>query len=254
MPKRATPLAWNPQDGSARDARSRARPPERSRKLTRQAIVHAAVRLADSDGLHAVTIRRLAAELDVKPMSLYVHIATKDDLLALMMDEVVGEMLIDKPLPANWRDALRASAKKAHAAYASHPWVLEAFARGSVLGPNALQQARQEARALAGMGLPAQDVWMIVATVGDFVIGNAHRVATRGTRRGFEHLLSPGDLAVSPELAALPTASSAPVAKQRFEIGLEALLDGLESRYLASPQETGRTGRARKPRASRTTP
>lgn len=266
VPNRAEPLAWNqlgepPKRSSATDGSRSNKGARRkqvagskkatSRKLSPEGIVATAMRVADTDGLDAVTIRRLASDLNVKPMSLYVHIATKDDLLALMMDEVVGEMLIDKPLPDDWRAALSEIARKSHAAYAAHPWVLEAFARGSRLGPNALQHARQQSRAVSGMGLPAEDVWMIVAIIDDFVIGNAQRVATRVPELSLEHLLSPGDLAVSPELVALPAASRAGVADKRFEIGLEGFLDMIEARLLA-PGPKRQSSRARKPRTLRT--
>jgi hypothetical protein len=82
------------------------------------------------------------------------------------------------------------------------------------------------------MGVPAEEVWTIVAIVDDFVIGNAHRVTTRGSPPNLEHLLSPGDLAVSPELTALPIASLAQTASERFEIGLEAFLDVVQLRFV----------------------
>lgn len=226
-------------------------PAKRSPKLTQRRIVGAAIRLADADGLDAVTIRRLASELDVKPMSLYVHIATKDDLLALMMDEVVGMMLIEKPLSENWREALAEIAKREHAAYRAHPWVLEAFARGPRMGPNTLQHARQQARAVTGLGLSSSDVWTLIGILDDFVVGNATRIATRGSPEALEHLLSPGDLAVSPELAALRTADLAQASLERFEIGLATFLDVVERRFLSSPPARGQAGRTRKPRASR---
>jgi AcrR family transcriptional regulator len=210
--------------------------------------VAGAIRIADADGLDAVTVRRLAAELGTRPTSLYAHIASKADLLALMMDEVVGMMLVERPLPEDWREALSQIARRSHAAYAAHPWVLQAYARGARLGPNALQHARQQARAVSGMGVPAEEVWTIVAIVDDFVIGNAHRVTTRGSPPNLEHLLSPGDLAVSPELTALPIASLAQTATQRFEIGLEAFLDVVELRF-ANPGP--QAGVRRRPSAQR---
>jgi len=243
---RATPIAWNrdrePSDADAGQTGRATR--KRSRGLSREKIVAGAIGLADAKGLDCVTIRRLAAELNTRPSSLYAHIASKADLLALMMDEVVGMMLVERPLPEDWRKALTQIAQRSHAAYAAHPWVLQAFARGARLGPNAIQHARQQARAVSDMGVPTDTVWTIVAIVDDFVIGNAHRVVTRGSPPKLEHLLSPGDLAVSPELAALPTASSAHTAKKRFEIGLETLLDAVELRFANQGDKPGKARRA----------
>jgi AcrR family transcriptional regulator len=239
VPNRAVPPASNRDEEptNRRGPRGRSGTPKRSQRLTPEVIVAGAIRVADADGLDAVTVRRLADELGSRPATLYRHVASKADLLALMMDRVVGEMLVDKPLPEDWREALGEIARNAHGAYAAHPWVLQAWARGARLGPNALQHARQQARAVSPIGVPAEEVWTIIAIVDDFVIGNAHRVVTRGSPRRLEHLLSPGDLAVSPELAALPKASRASAAKQRFEIGLQALLDGVEAQFVTQPAQ-----------------
>lgn len=266
MPNRAPPLAWN-QDEEPADHPSAGRRKaagRRPRKLTREAIVECAIRVADADGLDAVTVRRLAAELGTRPTSLYAHVASKADLLALMMDEVVGMMLVDKPLPDNWREALSEIARRSHAAYSAHPWVLAAFASGSRLGPNALQHARQHARAVTTLGLDAEDVWTLVAIIDDFVIGNAVRIATRGSPPKVDRLLSPGDLAVSPELTEWQSKDLGQHARERFEIGLEAFLDAVELHFVdslpkskgrragtkAAPPKQTRSSRARKQAAS----
>ena len=75
--------------------------------LSRADVVAAALALADAEGLEAVSIRRVAAELGVRPMALYTHIASKDDLVALMLHEMSGELLVPEPLPDDWREALQ---------------------------------------------------------------------------------------------------------------------------------------------------
>ena len=67
--------------------------------LTAGLIVEAAIRIADDEGLDAVSMRRIAAELDARPMSLYDHIGSKEGLLSLMADEVVKECLVEPPSP-----------------------------------------------------------------------------------------------------------------------------------------------------------
>ena len=95
MPNRAPELDWA------------APAADRGRGLKREAIVSAAVAIADREGLAAVSIRRVAAELGIRPMSIYTHVASKDDLVDLMLDQVIAEALVPEPLPEDWREALR---------------------------------------------------------------------------------------------------------------------------------------------------
>src|SRR4051795_8196689 len=90
--------------------------------LSREAIVAAAVEIADEEGLEAVSIRRIATKLETRPISLYSHIETKEELIDLMMDEVIGEVVLPGELPADWREALRRIAQATRAAARAHPW------------------------------------------------------------------------------------------------------------------------------------
>ena len=89
--------------------------------LTRERVLRAAVAVADRDGLEAVTMRKLAKDLGVEAMSLYNHVANKDDLLDGMIDIVFGE--IDPPVPGgDWKAAMRRRAIATRAALARHRW------------------------------------------------------------------------------------------------------------------------------------
>jgi AcrR family transcriptional regulator len=89
--------------------------------LTRDRLLRAAVELADAGGLGSVSMRRLAAALGVEAMSLYHHVAGKDDLLGGMLDVVVGEMEVASP-EHGWKEALRRSAISAHDVLVRHRW------------------------------------------------------------------------------------------------------------------------------------
>jgi AcrR family transcriptional regulator len=98
------------------------RPPPTARTpLSRERILDAAIALADEGGIEAVTMRKLAQALGVEAMSLYNHVANKDDLVAATVDRVVGE--IELPWDEDdWEAAIRTCAMSAHGAFRRHPW------------------------------------------------------------------------------------------------------------------------------------
>jgi AcrR family transcriptional regulator len=90
-------------------------------RLTRERVLRAALLLADCGGLDALTMRRLGEELGVEAMSLYKHVANKEDLLDGMVDLVFAE--IELPIDGtDWRTAMRARAVSARAVLTRHPW------------------------------------------------------------------------------------------------------------------------------------
>jgi AcrR family transcriptional regulator len=205
---------------------------KKRRRLTPEAIAETAIRLADAEGLEAVSIRRVAAELDGRAMSLYDHFASKRDLLASMTDEVVGEMLVSQPLPESWREAVATSARTMYAAYARHPWAI--FVAAERLGPgaNSIKLAKQMARALATLPLEHGDVWQVQGIVNDYVIGYSFRTVGTVDPEDMEAAIAPTDVVEFPELASLPDNLRARSSIERFELGLQTVLDGIEQRFL----------------------
>src|SRR6188768_3273745 len=113
------PMARRPATGPPRLTR---RP-----QLTREAVVAAAIAIADAEGLEAASMRRVAQRLGVDPMSLYNHVGDKDDLLDGMADSVVGT--IDAPSAAGeWPSVLRATIMAARATMLRHPWAATVLA------------------------------------------------------------------------------------------------------------------------------
>jgi len=190
--------------------------------------------VADRDGLDAVSIRRVASLLGVRPMSLYTHIASKDELLDLMANELLGSMLVDPPPTGGWRSELSAIARRSHEVFVAHPWVLAAFVRRPRPGPNTASHAKQMARAVAELELSPSDMWALLAIVDDFVLGHALRSATRANARAIDASLTQADLAEVPELAALPEVVDTRYTDDSFEIGLQTVLDGVAGRFVPS--------------------
>jgi AcrR family transcriptional regulator len=89
--------------------------------LTRDRILRAAIRIADEEGLDALTMRRLGQELGVQAMSLYNHVANKEDLYEGIVDLAMSEIEVPPP-DVDWKAALRQSAISAHQAFVRHPW------------------------------------------------------------------------------------------------------------------------------------
>jgi AcrR family transcriptional regulator len=216
MPNRAPELTWEEPEPAAQDG------------LTRSALVSTAIAIADAEGLGAVSIRRLAAELDARPMSLYTHIASKDDLVDLMVHEAIAEVLVPAPMPEPWREALAEIARHAYASFAAHPWVLEAFSHRPQVGPNVLRHAEQSAAAVAGLGLDARDARTVLEIVDDYALGHALRAINREAPMPALPELDPAEY---PHLAAVAHEVSDQHYEDTFEIGLDAVLDGIQSRF-----------------------
>jgi AcrR family transcriptional regulator len=89
-------------------------------KLSRNRILKAAIRLADEGGTESLSMRKLARKLGVEAMSLYNHVASKNELVESMIDQVLGE--IELPEEGDWDEAIRRCAISAHEAFLRHPW------------------------------------------------------------------------------------------------------------------------------------
>jgi len=106
--------------------------------LTRARVLACAVELADRDGLEALTMRRLGEELGVEAMSIYGHVANKDDLLNRMVDAVFAEIDLP-PTSAPWRDALRHRSVSFREVLRRHPWAVALKGSGTNPGPATLR-------------------------------------------------------------------------------------------------------------------
>ena len=139
--------------------------------LSVEAIVAAAVALADLDGVDAVSMRRIASELGVGTMSLYRYVETKDDLLDLMTDQVMGEDAAGAVNTGDWRADLRDLAVRYRKLMLRHPWVLPIGASRPPMGPNVMRRSERLFGVLDGLGLGIEEIAGLTSTVVAFVRG-----------------------------------------------------------------------------------
>ena len=218
----------------------RPEPPERPvpAPLSRERIVRAAIRLADSDGLDAVSLRKVAAALGVGPMRLYGYIDTKNELLDLMVDAVHAEV---RPTGDDWRRVLCSLAETTRQAVHRHEWFADLIGGRPQLGPHAL--ARGAAVLAALRGIDVDLVMPLVAAVDAYVIGAVRReIAERRAERATGMDERQWQVSFGPYLnrtfatgrfPALATVVHDAVhldADQTFRMGLDCLLDGIDTR------------------------
>jgi TetR/AcrR family tetracycline transcriptional repressor len=120
--------------GAGTDA---ARSPGQRAGLTREAVIAAARRIADRDGLERLSMRALAAELGVMPNAIYSHVASKGELLDALLDSLLGE--IEAPETDDWREALVAVMDSSRRLLVEHPSLIPEFLSRPTRGPNALR-------------------------------------------------------------------------------------------------------------------
>ncbi|TQL77240.1 TetR family transcriptional regulator [Stackebrandtia endophytica] len=216
---------------------------EPSAKLDRRQIVRAAMTLADREGIGAVSMRRIAVELNVGVMSLYHHVSGKDDLLQQMSNEVFGEPM-PRPVPEHWRDRLDLACRRQWNLFRRHTWLAGVISlTRPMMAPNAVAETEWAVGTLVRDGLPLREavgeVMLLTAFVRSLALSLLDEVELRRQSdqtidqwwiqraREFDELFSAGEF---PHLGGLED----PVdMEELFEAGLRRHLDGLEARLLA---------------------
>lgn len=156
----------------------RVRSPNRVREpqpdLNRDRIVRAAVAIADTDGLSALSMRRIATELDVATMSLYRYVPAKDGLILFMIDQALGEEPFPATPPNGWRARLEYSARLLWQLFHRHRWLAPALSvtRPQLL-PNALAYIEWVLAALEEFQLDPTALLHIHVTLFNYVRGLA---------------------------------------------------------------------------------
>ena len=145
----------------------------RKPRLSRDDIAAAAIRIADDEGFEALSMRRLAAELDVGTMSLYHYVKTKDELLTLVMDAFMGEVVAPPSIkiPNDWRHAITLIARRTRTAIERLPWVLD-INDDPPIGPNSIRHFDQTQQAVSALEAPLALKLDLMMAVDEFVFGH----------------------------------------------------------------------------------
>lgn len=214
--------------------------PRRGRRpaFSREAITVAAVALADTEGIDAVTMRRVAAEVGAGVMSLYSYAPDKETLLDLMIDHVNGELPTSAPLTGDWRADLKTIGHLQRDHMLRHPWLATAVPARRTLGPRTLAFLEHALAALRPSGLDGGARLEVFAQLTAFVAGHvAHEVdraeAAQSPDRAAAEALYLAAVAADghhPELAEALSSPGRPLTPEAtFSRFLNRLVDGLDA-------------------------
>jgi AcrR family transcriptional regulator len=215
--------------------------------LSRDAIVREAVAMLDADGIEALSMRKLGARLNAGATSLYRHVATKDELMELAVDEVAAEIQVPAADAADWRAAVTAAAGSFRTTALRHPWLSSVLGQAGLayLGPNLMAFSERLAALFTAVGFPepsgaidavlsytigmstTEAAWLTtVARSGESEAEFIARLmpAARQAAAGHAHLA--GSYAES----AVTTTDPVALRDSKFAYGLEVVLDGLSLR------------------------
>jgi AcrR family transcriptional regulator len=223
-------------------------------RLSREEIVDAAIAIADADGAEAISMRRIAQVLRSGTMSLYWHVTSKEHLLDLMLDVIEAEVTVPD-VTDGWRSYLQQRARSEREMLLRHRWVMDFIGGRPTLGPNTILGLERALTAIEGLGLDTATALNVLSTVGTYVMGAVLRElrearAQRDTERAnldeaefaagmadwrdrlaqtgsFPHFIRILDEAIDPD--------AEETRNDRFEFGLDCVLDGVAARVAASP-------------------
>jgi AcrR family transcriptional regulator len=201
----------------------------------RAAIASAAVRIADTEGLDALTMRRVASELGMATMTLYNYLPTKDHLAQLVIDKLAAEYAYPQAPPADQRSAIAELAGQAREIARRHPWLARLIQQPYPPGPNGLRYLDYFLGLLDGSGLDTGAKLEVIAMISGFATmygamqATLARQGVTGSEHGDMHARAFARAAASgqyPNLAAaLATAGPARSEDAIFESGIRRLVD-----------------------------
>jgi AcrR family transcriptional regulator len=206
-------------------------------RLSRQLVLEKALELADREGVQALTMRRLAQELAVEAMSLYHHVANKDQLLDGLIDLVFAEIALpprDKP----WRAALRLRALSAREALVRHPWAIGLMESRSTPGPATLRHHEAVLGCLRENGFSLTATAHAYSLFDSYIYGFALQEISLPFKNAQDAVpvassilnsLPPDEYPYLKEIALEHALKSGYAYADEYEIGLDLILESLET-------------------------
>ncbi len=222
--------------------------------LTLERIAEAGIELAGRDGIEAVSMARVAGELGAGTMSLYRYVASKDELLTLMVDTAIGPPSVpDSIRGSGWRAGLEWWARTVRGGYRRHPWVLKVPITGPPLGPNNVAWMEAALDAMAAIPLSEPEKLSTLLLITGFVRNEATLSADVAAAA---HQAGPPSLSYGAILSQLTDASHFPAVHRAiasgtlddddagdfdadFDYGLERILDGIDAQIRRKRRQVG---------------
>jgi AcrR family transcriptional regulator len=252
-PDRTLRLLWRDRLGEPIGSRG---PKQRT---SVDAVVDAAIAIADAEGIEALSMRRVAERLGLKPMSVYTYVPGKAELVDLMVDRVAGEQPLPEP-GGSLRERLEQVARLSWDGFLRHPWLLAVDTSRPALGPNVSDRWEWSLRAVDGLDLGDVELDQLITLVTAYVVGPArahvdaerlHRASTESDEEWWQRnapvLDRVADAARYPVAArvgrAVEEQDASADPERAFAFGLARVIDGIEA-YVAERTGSSVTGRA----------
>jgi AcrR family transcriptional regulator len=204
--------------------------------LARDRILHTAVLLADTGGISSLTMRKLGAAMGVEAMSLYHHVANKDELLDGMVDRVFGEIELPRP-DTGWRTAMTRRAFSAREVLSRHRWAISLMESRASPGPNTLRHHDAVIGALRRGGFPVALAAHAFSAIDSYVYGFAMQESalpfdtaeeTAELAQEIMGRFASGEYPHLTELTVEHVLQPGYDYGEEFAFGLDLILDGLE--------------------------
>ncbi|TYB68874.1 TetR/AcrR family transcriptional regulator [Nonomuraea sp. PA05] len=223
------------------------RPAQAKRVLSQELIVETGLRILDAEGFDALSMRRVAQELDTGPASLYAHVSGKEELLELIYDRVLSEVRLPEPDPSRWKEQLRDYAQELHRVFRDHADVARAALANIPTGENSLRMGEFTYGLLIEAGMPPGEASLAMDRLTLYLVGDAYEGSLHWARMRASGMRSPQEYFEAfvgqiigyyralprqrfPHLHDHVNELTAGDGEDRFHYGLELLLDGIEAR------------------------
>ena len=215
---------------TSRRGRADPRPKKRAQPVSIEEIAETALAILDAEGLEALTMRRLADEIGVKPMTLYRYLPDKEAILAVVADRL-WTPLLEIPEGESWQERVRAGWLNLHALMQQHPYATPMLARAGTYSGNAATATARMLNVLREAGFPPDLASEVMHTLGATVVGFAFASFwQRETSEGRRPEAPAGQMEPLSDDLLQYARQVGPSQPSQFESALDLLLEGFEGK------------------------